>query len=91
MPDKVVEALRAHPLVGDASVLGLPDARLGAVPVAAVEGKPGQPKPTVAELEAWIRKSLPATHVPVDWRIVDALPRTSSMKAMLGEVKKMFA
>jgi acyl-CoA synthetase (AMP-forming)/AMP-acid ligase II len=91
MPDKVAETLRAHPRVGDAAVIGISDARLGAVPVAAVEGKPGQPKPTVAELEAWIRKSLPATHVPVDWRIVDALPRTSSMKAMLGEVKKMFA
>jgi len=91
MPDKVVDTLRSHELVGDAAVIGVPDARLGAVPVAAVEGKPGKPKPTVAELEAWIRKSLPATHVPVDWRIVEALPRTSSMKAMLVEIKKMFA
>lgn len=36
-PAVVVEALRSHPAVRDAGVTGLPDRRLGAVPVAAVE------------------------------------------------------
>ena len=81
MPDEVVAVLRSHPLVNDAAVVGIPDARLGAVPAAVIETKPGKDKPTVNDLEHLIRKKLPATHVPVASRLVDLLTRTSSTKA----------
>jgi acyl-CoA synthetase (AMP-forming)/AMP-acid ligase II len=90
MPETIAGTLRQHPAVSDAVVVGLPDARLGEVPVAAVESQPGKTPPTPAELEAHIRASLPATHVPTKFLIVEALPRTPSMKVSLVEVKRLF-
>jgi acyl-CoA synthetase (AMP-forming)/AMP-acid ligase II len=90
LPDAVVDVLRNHPLVADASVLGVPDTRLGQLPVAAIEVYPGGERPSAADLETFIRQNLPATHVPVAWRFVDALPRTSSMKPSLTDVAKLF-
>jgi long-chain acyl-CoA synthetase len=40
-PSDVVAALRSHPAVHDAGVVGVSDERLGSVPVAAVELRPG--------------------------------------------------
>lgn len=37
VPEVVAQALRSHPDVADAAVVGIPDARLGEAPVAAVE------------------------------------------------------
>jgi long-chain acyl-CoA synthetase len=90
LPETVVNVLRSHPSVSDAAVVGIPDARLGEVPVAAVEPQAGAPAPTPAELEAHIRASLPSTYVPARFLIVDTLPRTPSMKVSLAEVKKLF-
>ena len=91
LPERVAEVIRAHPSVGDAVVVGLDDPRLGAVPVAAVELRPGASPVTPEELDALIRKSLPAPQVPVKIIIVPALPRTPSLKVSLGDVRKMFA
>jgi acyl-coenzyme A synthetase/AMP-(fatty) acid ligase len=90
LPERVVDVLRQHPAVVDASVVGIPDARLGAVPVAAVELS--QSAGTIDEqaLLAHLRAELPPTHLPVAIRIVDALPRTPSLKVSLNDVKKMF-
>ncbi|HLG88447.1 MAG TPA: class I adenylate-forming enzyme family protein [Alphaproteobacteria bacterium] len=90
LPETIVEVLRQHPSVADAAVVGLPDARLQEVPVAAVELRPGAPRPTDADLEAHIRRHLTAPHVPVRFMIVDALPRTPSMKASLKDIKRLF-
>ncbi|HMC38640.1 MAG TPA: class I adenylate-forming enzyme family protein, partial [Acidimicrobiales bacterium] len=51
---KVRDALVGHPDVADASVVGVPDARLGQVPVAAVEAKPGASL-SAEGLEAFLR------------------------------------
>jgi len=90
LPERVVDALRTHPAVADASVIGIPDPRLGAVPVAAVELVPGAPAIGEAALLDHLRGILAPTHVPAELRIVDALPRTPSLKVSLMDVRRLF-
>lgn len=90
LPETVADALRAHPGVGDAAVLGLPDARLGEVPVAAVEPRVGQSPPSPDEIVAFARERLLAYQVPARVIVVDALPRTGSMKVSIPEVRMLF-
>jgi long-chain acyl-CoA synthetase len=76
---KVAEVLKRHPSVRDAAVVGLPDRRLGRVPVAAVEVA-GDTELDVGELIAWARGELAPYEVPTNVVTVDALPRTPSLK-----------
>ena len=59
------------------------------MPVAAVELKNGA-STTPAELSDYIRAALPPTYVPTAIRIVDALPRTPSLKPSLRDVRALF-
>lgn len=90
LPGDVAKAISHHPSVKEAAVVGLKDERLGAVPVAAVELHEGAPVPTEEELLATARKHLVAYMVPVRVRVVDALPRTPSMKVSRPEVRALF-
>ncbi|MDH0426651.1 class I adenylate-forming enzyme family protein [Stutzerimonas stutzeri] len=90
LPREVEKVLREHPAVQEASVVGLPDARLGAVPVAAVQLEDGA-SATAEELIAFAREKLTSYQVPVSLRIVTALPRTPSMKVSQPEVRALFA
>ena len=89
-PDDVVKVLQTHPAVHEASVVGLPDRRLGQVPAAALVLKPGAERPSEAELEALIRANLMAYCVPVAYRFVDELPRTPSLKVSMPAVRELF-
>jgi long-chain acyl-CoA synthetase len=89
-PDDVAEALRRHPAVLDAAVVGLPDARLGEVPVAAVELRPGHAPPSEDELKAFARLSLLAYQVPARIVCTEALPRNASLKVMAPAVRELF-
>lgn len=87
----VHDALVTHPAVGEASVIGIPDARLGSVPVAAVELASGVgTAPTPDELRSFLKGTLSAYQVPVEILIVERLPRTPSMKVSQPEVRKLF-
>jgi len=90
LPERVVDVLRQHPAVVDASVVGIPDARLGEVPVAAVELSQSAQGVDEDTLIAHLRAQLPPTHVPRELRILAALPRTPSLKVSLNDVKKLF-
>jgi long-chain acyl-CoA synthetase len=90
IPEAVAEKMSLHPSVATVAVVGLPDHRLGEIPVAAMELRPGQPRPSDDELRAHARRHLYSTHVPVHFRIVDRLPRTPSMKVYLPGVKSLF-
>jgi len=89
LPEKVVEALRSHPDVLDAAVVGLPDERLGAIPVAAVELRAGR-SATAEDLREHVRHRLTAPQVPARIQIVPSLPRTTSLKVNLKAVTAMF-
>lgn len=88
-PETVQRALEAHCEVRAAAVAGIPDQRLGQVPVAVVELVDGATV-TAAELLETCRRELTAYEVPVALEIVDELPRTPSMKISRADVAAMF-
>jgi long-chain acyl-CoA synthetase len=86
----VSEVLMRHEAVLEASVIGIPDARLGQVPVAAIELRPGFAAVDEVELNAFARKHLTPYQVPVKFKVVAALPRTISMKVSRPGVTALF-
>jgi acyl-CoA synthetase (AMP-forming)/AMP-acid ligase II len=90
MPENVRRVLISHPAVRDACVVGVPDKRLGQVPFAAIEAVPGTPAPSVDELKALVRQALPAYNVPVDFLVVDDLPRNPALKVSLPAVAALY-
>ncbi|GGO72683.1 alpha/beta fold hydrolase [Nonomuraea cavernae] len=86
----VAEVVKEHPSVRDAAVVGLPDRRLGEVPVAAVEVARGAALDPES-LTAWVRGRLPAYQVPTAFVVVDALPRTPSLKVSQDRLKALLA
>jgi acyl-CoA synthetase (AMP-forming)/AMP-acid ligase II len=80
LPEEVASVLRSHAHIADAIVIAQPDARLGQVPIAALEIAEGAPRPASDDLDALLRTRLPAYMVPVAYHWLDALPRTVSMK-----------
>jgi acyl-CoA synthetase (AMP-forming)/AMP-acid ligase II len=86
LPGEVEKVIESHPAVRAAGVIGRPDSRLGAVPVAAVElNSPATPQ----EILGFIRDKLAKYQVPVEIRIVDALPRTPSLKVAKPQLRDM--
>ncbi|ROO87483.1 acyl-CoA synthetase (AMP-forming)/AMP-acid ligase II [Actinocorallia herbida] len=88
IPPAVIEdALCRHPSVAEAAAIGLPDPRLGEVPVAAVTVS----RPTTAEeLMAFLASRLTRYQLPVTLKVVDALPRTPSLKVSRPLVRDRF-
>ncbi|HVW41090.1 MAG TPA: fatty acid--CoA ligase family protein [Amycolatopsis sp.] len=89
-PDTVAKVLEKHPAVREAAVAGRDDARLGQVPVAAVESATGAAAPTEEELVALCRRELLPYEVPVRVLVVPELPRTPSMKVSRVDLLEMF-
>jgi long-chain acyl-CoA synthetase len=88
--NQVADVLTHHPAVLEAAVIGLPDERLGQVPVAVIECKPNAPQPSEAELKAYAQQHLTPYQVPVKFKLVAALPRTVSMKVSRPGVRALF-
>ncbi len=76
-PAEVEEVLRSVPGVRDVAVVGVPDERLGELPVAAVVGD-ASPE----ELDAACRAHLAPYKVPARFVFVDALPRNEVGKIL---------
>ncbi|HZP27360.1 MAG TPA: AMP-binding protein [Acidimicrobiia bacterium] len=89
-PDDVRTTLERHPGVRGAAVVGIADARLGSVPVAAVELRPGAEATTTEALLEYAAAHLARYELPTEVRIVDELPRTDSAKVDLAAVRALF-
>jgi acyl-coenzyme A synthetase/AMP-(fatty) acid ligase len=87
-PDHVAEVLRLVPGVTDAGVVGVPDDRLGAVPVAFIVGPASV---TDEDLRARCREHLAPYKVPVAFHRVDALPRNQIGKLLRNDLVALHA
>jgi fatty-acyl-CoA synthase len=85
-PREIEEVLIGHPVVADASVLGVPDDYYGEVVGAAIRpassgDEGGGPGDRLAdELAAYCHARLAAEKVPVRWLVTDSFPLTPSGK-----------
>jgi long-chain acyl-CoA synthetase len=86
---EVEQALEHHPAVLEASVIGLPDERLGEVPAAAVRLAEGS---SLADLDlaAWAAEHLAEYKVPKRFVAVDDLPRTGTTKVQKAALVALF-
>jgi acyl-CoA synthetase (AMP-forming)/AMP-acid ligase II len=82
----VEAALRTDDAVDDAVVVGIPDARLGAVPAAMVTLRAGTTA-TPDDLLAHVRGRVAPYKVPTVVRIVDEIPRNAMMKPRRGHIR----
>jgi acyl-CoA synthetase (AMP-forming)/AMP-acid ligase II len=87
---EVEQALERHPAVAEAAVVGLPDERLGEVPVAAVilaaSGTASED-----DIRAWAKEQLSSYKVPVKVKVVEELPHSGTRKVQRAEVRALFA
>ena len=79
-PEEVEAALKSHPDVFDALVVGVPDERFTERVAAIVQPRPGR-TPTLDDLAAHCRTKIAGYKVPRQLELVDAIGRTPSGKA----------
>jgi acyl-CoA synthetase (AMP-forming)/AMP-acid ligase II len=79
-PEEVEAALKAHPGVFDAIVVGVPDERWGQAVAAVVQPRLGVEPPTLADLAAHSRTRLAAYKTPRHLVLVDEVVRSPSGK-----------
>jgi acyl-CoA synthetase (AMP-forming)/AMP-acid ligase II len=79
-PEEVEGALKSHPDVFDALVIGLPDPRLGQRVAALVQPRAGR-APDLSDVEAHVRERIAGYKVPRTVLLVPEVARTPSGKA----------
>ena len=85
-PEEVEEALKTHPVVRDAVVVGLPDPRFGERICAVVETDGGA-LPTLAELSEHVRETLAGYKAPRELVLVDSIGRAPNGKVDYKAIK----
>ncbi len=93
-PAEVEEALRQHPDVEDAAVIGVPDARMGQVACAFVIGRQsdeGRYLIDADELIAWSRDRIANFKVPRYVENIDVFPLTGSNKVSKVDLRELAA
>jgi O-succinylbenzoic acid--CoA ligase len=89
-PAEIEAVLESHPAVLEAAVYGVPDARWGSVPEAAVVLRPGATV-DADELLAWCRERLARYKTPARIRFADALPRNAAGKVQRRALREQAA
>uniref|UniRef100_A0AAU3I0N7 AMP-binding protein n=1 Tax=Streptomyces sp. NBC_01393 TaxID=2903851 RepID=A0AAU3I0N7_9ACTN len=81
---EIEDLLHRHPAVGDAAVIGLPDAERGERVCVVVEQPPGAPELTLAAVTSYLRgEGLSVHKLPEQLEVVDALPRNETLRKVL--------
>jgi 3-oxocholest-4-en-26-oate---CoA ligase len=78
-PEEVEAALKGHPDVFDALVVGVPDPRYGQHVAAVVQARPGT-RPTLADLDTFVRSEIAGYKVPRSLWLVDEVKRSPAGK-----------
>jgi acyl-CoA synthetase (AMP-forming)/AMP-acid ligase II len=78
-PEEVEAALKGHPDVFDALVVGVPDPRFGQHVAAVVQPRDGV-RPTLTELDAFVRNEIAGYKVPRSLWLVDEVKRSPAGK-----------
>ncbi len=78
-PEEVEAALKGHPDVFDALVVGVPDPRYGQHVAAVVQPRPGS-RPSLAELDSFVRSEIAGYKVPRSLWLVDEVKRSPAGK-----------
>jgi 3-oxocholest-4-en-26-oate---CoA ligase len=86
-PEEVEEALKTHPHVRDAVVVGVPDARFGERICAVVEPDEAQADLTLAVLSEHVRNHLAGYKAPRELVLVDSIGRAPNGKVDYKAVK----
>ena len=86
-PEEVEEAIKTHPDVRDAVVVGVPDERFGQIVAAAVEPIPGHTLDSDAVTDH-VRARLASHKTPRRVMIVESVQRSATGKADYTEVKR---
>ncbi len=85
-------ALMAHPAVGEAAVIAIPDEKWSERPLACVVLKPGAIAPLAAEFGAHLLgKGFAKWQLPDRYEWIDAVPRTSTGKFWKMKLRERFA
>jgi len=78
-PEEVEAALKAHPDVFDALVVGVPDPRYGQHVAAVVQARPGS-RPSLSDLDGFVRSEIAGYKVPRSLWLVDEVKRSPAGK-----------
>ncbi|MFF7181997.1 AMP-binding protein [Streptomyces sp. NPDC008121] len=81
---EIEDLLHRHPAVGDAAVVGLPDAERGERVCAVIEQPPGAGPLTLASVTDFLRAQGLSVHkLPEQLEVVEALPRNETLRKVL--------
>ena len=89
-PEEVEAAVKAHPWVYDAIVVGLPDERFGERVAAVVRLRDGAPDVTLDDLTEHCRGHVAGYKVPRQLLVVDEIPLTAAGKPDTRAAKALF-
>ena len=85
-PAEIENLLLDHPDVGQAAVIGIPDARLGEVGMAFVVPRPGA-TPDPDEIVAWAKANMANYKAPRRVALIDELPINATGKVVKDELR----
>jgi len=87
-PEEVEQAIKAHPAVYDALVIGLPDEKFGQCVAAVVQLRDGE-QLSLEDLREFLRTSLSGYKLPRALTVVAEVPRNATGKAQYPAAKEM--
>ena len=92
-PAEVERVLRLHPRIADCAVMGKDDARLGQVVVAFVQPiRASEDRETLTnELAAICAENLARYKHPVEWHVIDEMPRNAAGKIVKPRLRERLA